>query len=706
MRRIEKDWPALADTTHLGKRTTRIDGPDKVTGRAKYTYDVNRPGMLYAKYKLCPHGHAKVVKVDCAAALELPGVVEAYATVSDGFEVSYAGHEVAVVAADTEELAREAVRRIVVEYEVLEHLVSARDPEVDERWINQGRERTDGDVDAAFGAADRVVEGHYGCEIITHCCLESHGNVVEFEGDDKVKAWVSTQVVSGVGDQVAGITGVDRGGVHVECQHLGGGFGSKFGFIGGRECCEIAERTKRPVKLMLERDQELAIAGSRPSAYADVKVGVKADGEVTAFEARSWGTDGDRGRSRIALPYVFNVPNTRTYHFNLKTNTGPAQAWRAPSHPQQALLMMGAMEDAAAALGMDPLELFRRNLGLTDRAEVYREELDIAADLMEWTRKWRPRSERTGVVRRGLGLSMHTWGGRGHDSNCQTTIHSDGLVEVACGTQDLGVGTRTVLAVVTAETLGLPVEAIRVRIGSNQLPPSGASGGSTTVGGISSSSRTAAVAAGNALLERVAPTLDVDPTDLAFRGGKIVSTSDPSKSMTFAEACASLGPQPIVGNGQTDRDLMNSGVGGVQMAEVEVDMETGVVSMVKMVAVQDCGTIVDLTTAESQVYGACIMGITSALFEERVMDPVTGTVLNPDMEFYRLAGIGDIGDIVVHMMQQEHHHSRGVIGLGEPPVISPMAAISNAVANATGVRVPNCPLTPREVLTALGKGGV
>lgn len=705
MRRIEKDWPALADTTHLGKRTTRIDGPDKVSGRAKYTYDINLPGMLYARYVLCPHGHAIVTSVDCSAALALEGVVEAYATEADGFEVQYAGQEVAVVAAETEEQAREAARLVVVQYEVLPHLVSAKDPGADESRVRAGRERSDGDVDGAMASADHVVEGHYGCEVITHCCLEPHGNVIQFDGDEKINAYVSTQVVSGVGDQIAGVTGVDREGINVVCEHLGGGFGSKFGFIGGRECCEIAERTKRPVKLLLERDQELMTAGSRPSAYADIKIGVKSDGALVGFDARSWGTDGAQGRSRISLPYIFNIPDRRVYHFNLATNTGSAQAWRAPSHPQQALMMMGAVEDAAAAIQMDPVKLFKRNLNLTDRADVYLQELDIASEMMSWDKKWQPRNKRTGTIRRGVGLSIHTWGGRGHDSNCQTTIRSDGSVDVACGTQDLGVGARTVLAVVTAETLGLPIEAITVRIGSNRLPPSGASGGSTTVGGISSSSRTAAVAAANDLLARVAPSLDAAVEDLEFKNGKI-QVRGTTRSMSWSDACAVIGPSPIVGAGKSDKDLMNSGVGGVQMAEVEVDMDTGVVSMVKMVAVQDCGTIVDLMTAESQVYGACIMGITSALFEARVMDPVTGTVLNPDLEFYRLAGIGDIGEIQVHMMQQEEHHSRGVIGLGEPPVISPMAAIANAVANATGVRVPYCPITPREVLIALGKGGV
>jgi xanthine dehydrogenase YagR molybdenum-binding subunit len=284
-------------------------------------------------------------------------------------------------------------------------------------------------------------------------------------------------------------------------------------------------------------------------------------------------------------------------------------------------------------------------------------------------------------------------------------IHADGSVDLAMGTQDLGSGTKTVVGIVVAETLGLPLEAVTVKIGESKFPPSGGSGGSTTVGGVSSSARVGAVDAANQLFAKVAGELGVAPEQLEARDGVIRVVGEPDKKIAFKDACRAIGPNPIVGRGKEDRSLMNSGVGGVQMAEVEVDVETGVVTVSKVVAVQDCGTIVDLKTAESQVYGGVIMGITSALYEERVLDPITGMVLNPDMEFYRLAGAGDVGEIEVHMMQTERHHQRGVIGLGEPPVISPMAAVANAVANALGVRVPRCPITPREVLLALGKAG-
>jgi xanthine dehydrogenase YagR molybdenum-binding subunit len=282
------------------------------------------------------------------------------------------------------------------------------------------------------------------------------------------------------------------------------------------------------------------------------------------------------------------------------------------------------------------------------------------------------------------------------------TLSSTGRVDVACGTQDMGMGSRSVLAVVAAETLGLPLDLIHVHLGDNRLPQSGASGGSTTTGGIATSTRTAAVDAANQLIRKAAPELGADPAECVLRDGEVLVANDPDRALSFGDACALIGQEPIVGNGRTDPELMTEGVGGVQMAEVKVDVETGVVEMVKLVAVQDCGTIVNLTTAESQVLGGCIMGISSALYEERIMDPVTGDCLNADLSRYRLAGIGDVGEIVVHMMQTDEHHGRGVIGVGEPPVISPMAAISNAVANAIGVRVPYVPLTPRAVLSALG----
>jgi xanthine dehydrogenase YagR molybdenum-binding subunit len=278
------------------------------------------------------------------------------------------------------------------------------------------------------------------------------------------------------------------------------------------------------------------------------------------------------------------------------------------------------------------------------------------------------------------------------------------------GTQDLGTGTRTTIVIVAAETLGIPIEAINLYIGDTLYPPSGGSGGSTTPGGVSSSTRRAAVDAREALFAKVATALNAQPGDLECVNSTVRVKSDPSRSLNWKQACSKMGAVPLTARGHNDQvpnknnpDLTNSGVGGVGMADVEVDTETGIVQVKKMVAVQDCGLIIDLKTAESSCYGALVMGISYALFEEKVMDQATGRMLNPNMEFYRLAGLNDIPELVVHMMTGKGYDERGVIGLGEPPVVSPGAAIANAVANAIGTRVSFLPITPDRVLTALNQ---
>jgi len=371
---------------------------------------------------------------------------------------------------------------------------------------------------------------------------------------------------------------------------------------------------------------------------------------------------------------------------------------------------MCALEDLAAKLNMDPIEFLSKNADLSSgRGKVYREELQIAAELADWKKNWHPRGDPSpGSMKRGMGVSMHTWGGRGHNGSCLVSIHPDGSVEVTTGTQDLGTGTRTVIAVVAAETFGLPVEAITVTIGDSKYPPDGASGGSTTVGSVSASTRRGAVDALDQLFAVVAPSLGVPADQLVAVGGNIQARGDSSKKLSWKEACGKLQVKSVQAMGKNPDPskckLGDSGVGGVQIADVSVDTDTGMVKVNQLIAVQDCGLIIDLKTAESQCYGALIMGITYALFEEKIMDQLTGRMLNNNMEFYKLAGIGDIGELKVHMMTGPGYDERGTVGLGEPPVVSPGAAISNAVANAIGVRVPTIPLTPDKVLEALEKG--
>jgi xanthine dehydrogenase YagR molybdenum-binding subunit len=500
----------------------------------------------------------------------------------------------------------------------------------------------------------------------------------------------------------------------VHQDHIGGGFGSKFSADRwGIYTAQVSKKAGgKPVRYMLERDAELTLAGCRPSIWARVKVGAKKDGTLLAWQSHSWGTGGPGGGGAPPMPYVVNIPNQRKQHVAVATNIGPARAWRAPNHPQGCLVTMSAIEDLAAKLNMDPLDLMLKNIQLAapatdtfNRAGTYRDELLIGADLIGWKKNWHPRGQSgSGSVKRGLGLAIHTWGGRGHMSTCSLAINPDSSVEIKMGTQDLGTGTRTAILIVAADTLGLPIDQIQLKIGDNQYPPSGGSGGSTTIGGVSASTRRAAVDAREQLLGKIAPALNAQPGDLEIANTVIRVKSDHARSMSWKDACARLGTQPIVvvdPNLGPKEDLISSGVGGAVMADVSVDTETGVVKMNKTVCVQDCGLIINMKTAESQVYGAMIMSIATTLYEEKIMDPITGRMLNPNMDFYRLAGIGDVGELVAHFMTGKGYDERGPIGLGEPATVGPMAAIANAVANAIGVRVPFLPLTPDRVLAAL-----
>jgi xanthine dehydrogenase YagR molybdenum-binding subunit len=306
-------------------------------------------------------------------------------------------------------------------------------------------------------------------------------------------------------------------------------------------------------------------------------------------------------------------------------------------------------------------------------------------------------------------MGCHKWGGGGLPiEKMLVEINADGTVLVQSSTQDLGTGNRTVLAIVAAEVFGLKPEQITVQIGESQWATSHGSGGSTTCPSTAPVTLIAATMARDDLFAKIAPVLGAKPEDLVCADGK-VATKNGEKSLTWKEAVRKLGMEKISALGTAGLNrLQSNGVGGCQFAEVEVDSETGFVRVKEVVAVQDCGLIINKLACESQVAGGVIMGVNAAMFEERVMDQATGRMLNPDMEFYKLGTITDMPKIKVHMFDDPISQSRGVIGIGEPPTISTMAAIGNAVFNALGVRVPNAPFTSRNVLAALAKskGGV
>lgn len=705
---LKVGWNKPEENSLIGTAILRIDGYEKATGAAKYASDTNTAGTLYAKVLTSPHGMAKLSSIKVQDAEKVPGVEAVHLFANVGDELKWEGALVAAVAATRPEYADDGLRALQAMFEPLEHFVDEADLDgaVKANRTKDNGEKTKGDLAAAFAAAKVVHEGEYGVSTITHMCLEPHGSHCEWTKDGNLVANLSTQNVSGTAGQFAGPLEIEASKVSIICNYIGGGFGSKFAADEwGVAAARMAKQTGKPVRLMLDRATEMKIAGNRPSAFAKIKVGADADGKIIAWESHHWGTDGLTGNTVPIkdLPYVFQPENVQHKATGIITNCGPKRAWRAPNHPQLCALTDTAIDDIARKLGKNSYDVFLANLSQTPRQDVYRAEMEIAARMIDWKAKWHPHGKggaKNGVVR-GVGMALHTWPGVAVAASCKVKVNPDGSIESFAGSQDIGTGTRTVIATVLAETFGVDIADVRVHIGNNSYPYSNPSGGSTTVGSVSGANRRAGIAALGQLFDKVAEKYKIDGSKLSAKK-KTIWLGDKAVC-SWKEATALLGIKPLEVQGESPADdgLTSSGVGGVQMADVSVDTETGKIRVNQLVAVQDCGLVISLETAKSQVYGALIMGIAYALSEERIMDNTTGRFINADLQNYKLPRIGDIGELMVEMYRPESETSRGVIGLGEPPVISTGAAISNAVCNALGVRVSQLPMIPKRVLDAL-----
>lgn len=709
-------WKPRSENKILGTYVERIDGVEKASGRAKYSTDVNPAGTLHARLLTSPHASAKITSIDVEPAKKVAGVrgVYVFPGRKAGSQILFEGHPLVAVAADTPAQAADGVKAIKIEYEVLPHFVNETDlAQAYERGRAKPQKTAqEGDVGAAIADADGTVTGFYGIHTISHVCLEPHGSHCQWPAEGELLAHLSTQNVSGTPKQFSDPLGIDAAKVTVNCDYIGGGFGSKFSADEwGIACAALSRETGKPVRLHLDRATELKIAGVRPSGFLDVTIACDKDGKITGWDGHHWGTSGPDGGTVNQVPYVFVPKNRRIRTTGLMTNCGLSRAWRAPNHPQACALTDTVIDDLAAEMEMDPYDMFEKNLDLVGsdanakdvyRRGVYAEEMKIAAKLMDWKAKWKGRGKWTeGNEQHGIGMALHTWGGRAGGGKCTVRVRPDGSVEAMSGTQDLGTGTRTAIAIVLAETFGIPLSKVKVNIGTSKYPACGGSGGSTTIGGVSGPHRRAALEALWKIFDLVAAKYKVDAATLKAVDGQVVSGD--KKVCSWEDAARLVGPMGLETNGEGPKDdgLTNDQVGGVQMAHVAVDPETGIVRMVKYVAVQDIGTIISRKTAESQVLGAMIMCIAYALSEERIMDDVTGRFINANLKDYKLPRIGDIGELVVEFYEPDSEYSRGVVGLGEPPVISGGAAISNAVANALGTRIPILPLTPKRVLDTL-----
>jgi xanthine dehydrogenase YagR molybdenum-binding subunit len=736
-------WDAGTRLDVVGKATPRLDGVAKVTGQARYTYDINLPGMLHAKILRSPHPHARILSIDASGAMKLAGVKavltfeapDYFAALGETDEagnpvdsgktggeaaktrhVLFAGEEVAAVAATSLEIAEDALERIAVRYETLPHVVDleeARKPGAPN--VHAGgnlppptvRER--GSVEGGFKSADVVIEGTYTTPVALHNALETHGAVARWEGG-RLTVWASTQGVFGFRDDLAKFFKIPPVNVRVISEYLGGGFGAKFGAgVMGVVPAILARKAQAPVKLMLDRREENLATGNRPSSVQWIKIGAMRDGTLTAIHLRSYGTGGIAGGAGVSGPVrmIYACPNVKTEEQDVMTHAGFAMPFRAPGFPQGSFALESALDEVSDRLGLDPLEVRKKNYR-DQPAKALLVEYDLAAKEIGWSRRRAPaQAGPAGTVRRGLGMGTAVWGMYGGPpADATVRIHSDGKVECICGTQDIGTGTRTAMAVVTAEVLGLKPDQIRVVLGDTATGMySPASGGSVTLTSILPAVRSAAEGAREKLLKAAAPALGAKPQDLDSKGGRIASR-DGRASVTFAQAASRL--KSAVISAQASRADNYAGRGGeswgAQFAEVEVDTATGRVRVVKIAAAHDAGRTINRLTSESQVTGGVIMGLSYALLEQRIMDANTGHVMNANLEDYKIAGTMEVPEIVPILVDAyDPANNVGVKGLGEPPVVPTAAAIANAVSNALGARVRDLPITPDRVLALLGK---
>jgi len=729
----------------IGKSTPRIDGRAKVTGAAKYTADVNLPGLLYGRMVCSAMPSAYIKSIDTSKAESLPGVkavhvlekVLGVAEVKGEKQTKYprirfAGQPIAAIAAVSPQIAEDAVRLIKVEYDELPFVVDiekakeANAPTVFEAPAEQAgtagggggpkgvqqkgnvrgpAKNAKGDVSKGFSEADVLVEGQYRTQVQTHSALETHGIVADWK-PDKLNVWASTQGTLSVRDELANVFELKKSQVQVITEYMGGGFGAKFGAGNyGVLATHLSKKAGAPVKLMLTRREEHLSVGNRPSSIQSIKIGAKKDGTLTAIQAIGYGTAGTGTGAGFGNPArsLYRCENVLTEESDVFIHAGPAAAFRAPGHPQGVFGFEQAIDELAEKLGMDPL-LLREKIDESDSRRVERK---IGAEKIGWSNR-KPAASDAGPVKRGIGFAQSIWGRYtdNRNSSVEIRITQDGSVELFSAVQDIGGGIKTALAQVAAEELGLKPTDITIKIGNTSYPPGPGSGGSVTTGSITPPARNAAYQVKQKFLGEVASAIGAKLEDLDLVDGKVVNKGDDSKSMSFRAACAKMTSEQVSATSKRGEDYEGEGkrpgLGGVQFVQVAVDTQTGVIHVERVVAVHDCGRPINPLGVENQINGGVIQGLSYALFENRILDRQTGVMVNSNLEQYKIAGSKDMPQIEPVMIEQYlGRSSTDAYGIGEPATVPTAAAIANAVYNAIGVRVREIPMTPAVVLKAL-----
>jgi CO/xanthine dehydrogenase Mo-binding subunit len=715
---VEEDpltqWPA-GPLAVVGRGAVRKDGAERVRGEARYTADVQLPGMLHAALLRSPSAHARVRSLDLAPALALPGVRAALGPgEAKGLveEAEYAGQPVAALAADTFAQAHAALSAIRVEWQELEAVLDPDEAVARGLFTAATVESERGDYERALADADVVVEGTYRTSVVLHNSMETHQAVCEWIGDT-LNVYVSTQYLWGVRDELSRELGIPGDRVRVVCEYMGGGFGSKNGadeqtFV----AAALAKKTGRPVKCALTRREENISAGNRNATTQKLTVGARSDGTIVALGGEFVNAVGASGWSAMTegpLTMLYACDNVRAIRYGAKINTPPMKAFRAPGFVEGTFGLECLIDELAAQLELDPLELRRRNYAHSNDGKPYSSKnLRQCYDLAQkhWDRRDEVRARSDAVWKRGVGMASQVWfGGGGPPSYAWTRVTSDGRATVVTAMQDIGTGTRTAMAQIAAEELGIPLDRVDVVLGDTARGPYATlSAGSSTTPSVGPAVRAAAADAKRQIIEIAAQRYHLEERVIDIVDG-VVRSADGNLSAPLESLLDLLGDAQILGKGARGPNPTGMSVltFGVQVVEVAVDVETGEVRVERVAAAHDVGRIVNTLGARSQVEGGIIQGIGHTLSEQRLLDPETGRVLTTTLDAYRMPTIADVPEIVCEFVDEpdEHLTNLGSKGLGEPPIVPIAAAIANAIRDATGADVHELPISREELLRAL-----
>ena len=738
----------------VGKRPIRPDGVDKVTGRAQYGADVKLTGLLYGKVLRSPHPHARIRSIDVSKAEALPGV-KAVITAKDlpfallsreelggdygrlkfasdhmmaSDKALFKGHPVAAVAAVNAHVAESAAALIEVDYEVLDAVVDVREAmqegapllhedlrtsamgEISDKPSNVAAHLSyeKGDVAQGFGEADVVIEREYNTASVHQGYIEPHNSTAFWNTDGQMNVWTSTQGAFAVRAAVADVLRMPVSRVKVTPMEIGGGFGGKITAYLDAITAVLSQKAGAPVKQWMTRAEVFEASGPAPGSWMRAKVGAKNDGRLTAVELEvamdAGAYPGSPVMQAISCAFAcYDVENGKVDGYDVVVNKPKTAAYRAPGSPQAAFGVETAMDELCQQLGIDPIEFRLLNAAKEGTRRI---EGPVArkigfVECLEAAREHDHYKAPVEGENRGRGIAAGFWMNRGFQSSCVVTVNFDGTVSLIMGSVDIG-GTRASIAQQTAETLGISYEDVKPTVvDTDSIGYTMVTGGSRTSFATGIAAIEAAESVKAQLVARAAKIWDTAEDDVEYVDGEVRHKSDPELRLGFKDLARQLATTGGTVAGQSNVDPPGEGNSyAVHIADVEVDPDTGKTEVTRYTAIQDVGKAVHPSYVEGQIQGGVVQGIGWALNEEYFFDD-NGRMSNPTFLDYRMPTSLDLPMIDTVLVEVANPgHPYGVRGVGEVPIVPPMAAVANGIHGATGNRMRSLPMSPGKILEA------